>query len=121
LFERPDQSLSLDHLSNERTASEDGQGRFARMAVRIAMPVGVNGSATQCPSVVVVVHRLQPALARRYVIVRDTQCRVHGWLVAGVFCRFMRVTQAPLPGHCRLQPLYRMPALTFCLDGWVSV
>jgi hypothetical protein len=75
-FERPYQPLSPDHLSNDRPTPEDGRERFTCTAARI--PTLPDGIATSCSSVFVVVNRLEPPLARGYLIVCDMQRRVHG-------------------------------------------
>jgi hypothetical protein len=68
----------------------------------------------------VVVNRLEPLLARRHLVVCGPQRSIRGYIAAGAFRRFVRVTQAASLGHRRLQPRYRAPTLSFCVRS-VSV
>jgi hypothetical protein len=67
--------------------------------VRITTPPGGTGSATPCSSIVVLVNRLEPPLARRYLLLCDAQRRIHGYLTRGVFRRLVLDAQASLLGN----------------------
>jgi hypothetical protein len=68
-------------------------------AIRITTPPGGTGSGTPFSSVVVLVNRLEPPLARRYLLLCDTQRRIHGYLTGGVLRRLMLDAQASLLGN----------------------
>lgn len=68
-LERNHQPLSPDHLGNERPTPENGRTRFVAFTGQIAALPGMARSAMPDSSVVVVVNRFEPPLARRDLVV----------------------------------------------------
>jgi hypothetical protein len=79
------------------------------------------GNVTSWCSVVVVVNRLEPPLARHDVIVRHAKRGVCSDLVRRIPRCFALVVQAAAQLHCRIQAARRAPTLPLYLCGLVSI
>jgi hypothetical protein len=66
-------------------------------------------------SVIVVVNRGEPSLARHNQLVSRPQRRVYGYLFTGPCCSIALIAHAALLLHRRAQALYRALVLSACL------